>query len=205
MESPIKADLANMRGGDRVQIEGLFASVNTYWLTAAVATAFALETLDVQEADGAARAVERFNAAFTVQTHEAEALYQEAKAHALANMEGIRAWNSQTCAFDVHKAVMLCAGFSTYWLFTKLIEVEWQKVLDAEHLVDTYQFLDGVIEDQQESRIIAEKIEQGKALVDDEVVYLRAHWEHARDFFQRLQTEMRLLDQGLVPYVQRSF
>ena len=92
----------------------------------------------------------------------------------------------------------------SYWLFSKLIEMEWERLLEDEARRENYLFLDGVIADQDELVIIREKVYQMKPLYDDEVVYLRSHWQVGADFFRRLQNKLILLDRGLISFVSAA-
>lgn len=189
---------------DRTKIESLFACEETYWLTAAVATGFALQALLGKPAeDLSSVAIDRFNE--TIRAGEVSVQeFDDAKAQTLDNLKQIHEWNNQICVFDYEKAFALCAGFTSYWLFATLIEVEWQKVLDQEALRDTYQFLDGVLADRAEFEQIEEKYREGGTLLDDEVIFLRSHWEAARLFFIRMEADMKLLKRGILSFATPS-
>lgn len=191
-------------GNERMKIESLFACEETYWLTAAIATGFALQALLGKPADDLpAVAIDRFHE--TIRAGEvSDKEFDDAKAQTLDNLRRIHEWNNLICVFDYEKAFALCGGFTSYWLFTKLIEVEWQKVLGQEALRDSYQFLDGVLEDRAEFEQIEEKYRQGHALLDDEIIFLRSHWEAARIFFSRMEADMKLLKRGIIPFETRS-
>ena len=90
--------------------------------------------------------------------------------------------------------------FTTYWLFFKLIELEWQEILDSEEIAETYQFMDTVIADGEELAEMEKNLLAGEPLDEDSKIYLRSHWRQVRSFWYDLQQDLLLLSQGMVPY-----
>lgn len=202
---PVFNGIRALRDNDRVQVESLFTSERMYWLTASVATGFALA--EIQDAAGRLetdardeKMLELFNEALR-EGSVSEEIVKISRARTLDNLTAMSTLMHRSCVFNPEWALKICSSFISYWLFTKLIEAEWQRVLEQEELKDTYMFLDGVIADQKELAIIREKVFDNEPLFDDEVVYLRSHWKNACEFFGRLQTTFMLLDRGLIPFV----
>lgn len=183
------------------QVESLFSTEATFWLVNGVATGFTLQTLLGSAADDlAAEAVDRFHATLSQGEVEKETV-EKAKKQTLENLEEICKWQRQTCAFDYEVAFTLCESFTAYWMLVKLIEVEWHKTLDTIAITETYQFLDGVLADREELEFIEKRYQAGEKLEDDEIVYLRSHWETGRKFFERMRAELGFLDRGIIPFV----
>lgn len=205
MNQPVVEGIRALRDNDRVQVESLFTSERMYWLTASVATGFALA--EIQDDAGRRETDARddkmlalFNDALRAGA-VSEEIFNISRARTLDNLTAMSTIMRRYVVFNPERALQMCASFISYWLFTKLIEAEWQRVLEQEELKDTYMFLDGVIADQEELATIREKVLAGETLFDDEVVYLRSHWKSAYEFFARLQTTLMLLDRGLIPFV----
>ncbi|MFP5527504.1 hypothetical protein ACLGL1_03345 [Peptococcus simiae] len=205
MTQPMMEGFKALRQGDRLSVESLFASERTFWLTASIATGFALAELQ----EGPARLItqqndddmlEKFNACLRT-GHVDETVFAESKARTLDNMQAIARVLQQGTVFNEHRAVQVCTAFVSYWLFSKLIEMEWERLLAADARRESYIFMDGIIADQDELAIIRDKVHQDQPLYDDEIVYLRSHWQVGREFFRRLQNKLVLLDRGLIPFV----
>ncbi len=205
MNQPVLEGIRALGATDRVQVESLFTSERMYWLTASIATGFAL--MEVQDGDARARTdaranhmLEKFTEALR-QGDISDDIFNASKAQALDNLGHLSQLMRYHAVFNPEWALGMCVGFISYWLFTKLIEVEWQRVLEREDERDSFIFLDGVIADQEELAHIREKVYRGEALFNDEAVYLRSHWEASADFFRRLESMLTLLDHGHIPFV----
>ena len=125
---------------------------------------------------------------------------EKAKAYALKGLEFINSYNRKKAVFQPEHSVRLCRCFTTYWLFFKLIELEWQEILASEEIAETYQFMDTVIADGEELEDMEKHLLSGQALDEDSKIYLRSHWRQVRSFWFDLQQDLLLLSQGLVPY-----
>ena len=132
--------------------------------------------------------------------HISKLQMQQAQAFALADLGQINRFNDRFVVFKPAPGVRLCRCFTTYWLFFKLIELEWQEILAPEEVAETYQFMDTVIADGEELEAMERKLLAGELLDDDSVVYLRHHWRQVRGFWHDLQQDLLLLQQGLMPY-----
>lgn len=194
---------AAVKDKEQIQIRSLFDSETSFWMTAAAATSFSLQsyleaTDEPSQREETEAMLQTFNQCLRAGEVEEEVVLKS-KEKTLANLDAICAHEKKICAFNLETSLPVCFSFTSYWLLTKLIEVEWQKLLDEETVLSTYQFLDGVIYDRGELNIIRESMAKG-ALEDDEMVYIRTHWKQARLFFNRLYNEMQLLAAGVIPF-----
>lgn len=201
---PMLDGLDAIKDKEQIQIRSLFDSETSFWLTAATATSFSLqsyleatdEPVDRKETDAM---LQVFNQSLRAGKVD-DALVDSCKKKTLENLAQICTREKKQCAFELKNSLPICFSFTSYWLLTKLIEVEWQKLLDEDTVLSTYQFLDGVIYDRGELSAIRDSMAEG-ALADDEMVYLRTHWKQARLFFNRLHNEMQLLATGVIPFM----
>ena len=205
MKQPVFDSIRALRVQDPLRIESLFHSEEIYWLTMSISTGFALS--EVQRAEERAMTerenetmLEAFETALRLD-HISQEITIKSHERTLSNIDAIDTILRENIVFNAKKAVYICAAFLSYWLFTKLIEIEWQTILEKEEIKDSYMFLDGVIADQSELAIIKEKILTDSPLHDDEIIYLRSHWLHAKSFFARLRNTAYLLDQKLITFV----
>lgn len=205
MTQPMMEGFTALRKGDRRSVESLFASERMYWLTASIATGFAL--VELQEGPDRQRTqqtddelLEAINSCLRKGKIDDD-VYAHSRAQTLSNLNDIVQILQRNMIFQPRHAICVCTAMVSYWLFSKLIEMEWERLLEDEARRENYLFLDGVIADQDELVIIREKVYQMKPLYDDEVVYLRSHWQVGADFFRRLQNKLILLDRGLISFV----
>lgn len=204
MFEPFGDGLLRLHENNKQTIESLFGSEEAYWLTMAVATGFALQELLEGEARAGAEAetkalLARFQGTLRAGAVDEET-YRLSRTKALAQLEAIRHWMRGAQVFQPRRAMALSRCFVQYWLFSKLIEIEWQSCLETKSLTDSYIFLDGLIADQEELSHIEARLSEA-ALCDDERIYLQTHWASAREFFYGLENTLRLLDRGLIRFV----
>lgn len=190
---------------DKNNVQSLFHSEGYFWLITATAISFAVEELTNCNDEACAEELQSkqmlvlFNRCIRNNRITDEEL-KSAKKAALADIEIIGRFNDDLFFFHAEKALKLCQAFTTYWLFFKLIELEWQEILDLDEINETYQFMDTVIADAEEFQIMAGLLQEGKLLDDDHIIYLRSHWQQVSRFFRDLKQDLLLLDRGLVVY-----
>ena len=182
---------------DGNQLENLLSSEVFYWLSTAVALSFTREVIFGNFKTNSEDVVASFTSALRKGEDKIDAeVIKEAQSNCLSALKDIKAYLNDCMMFDRKRAIPLCLGFTRYWLFTKLIELEWQKKAIEEDLVETYLFLDGVIADQEELTLIEEKVKKEDTLYDDEIIYLRTHFRNAQEFFRGLENELKLISLG---------
>src|SRR5690554_6089001 len=139
----------------------LFNSEGFYWLTSATAIAFATEELVKYQ--------EKFPHLFkkpinppksepliklfqdSIKSGEpSEEVKKEAQEAALFNLEVLISFAKKSIVFEPAAGLVLGKTFATYWLIYKLIELEWQQILNLEEMNETYLLLDTVILDHEE-------------------------------------------------------
>lgn len=197
MDALVLSSIRNLEDKNEESLESLLSSEAFYWLSMAVALSFARDALCESKKQKTEAVVARFtmtlrNAEKTIPAPAIDLAQQDA----LLALEDIRVFLNDCIIFNRKKALPVCLSFTKYWLFNKLIELEWQQKLSPERIVDTYLFLDGVIADQEELAYISEKIEKADTLLDDEVIYLRTHFANAQKFFLSLENELKLITLG---------
>ena len=144
---------------DGNQLENLLSSEVFYWLSTAVALSFTREVIFGNFKTNSEDVVASFTSALRKGEDKIDAeVIKEAQSNCLSALKDIKAYLNDCMMFDRKRAIPLCLGFTRYWLFTKLIELEWQKKAIEEDLVETYLFLDGVIADQEELTFIEAKV-----------------------------------------------
>ena len=182
---------------DGNQSEKLLSPEVFYWLSTAVALSFTREVIFGNFKTNSEDVVASFTSALRKGEYKIDAeVIKEAQSNCLSALKDIKAYLNDCMMFDRKRAIPLCLGITRYWLFTNLIELEWQKKAIEEDLVETYLFLDGVIADQEELTLIEEKVKKEDTLFDDEIIYLRTHFRNAQEFFRGLENELKLISLG---------
>ncbi len=202
-------DTANMHA-----VESLFHSEGFFWLSTAVATGVAAEEISrfcaVPQDGMQSKHVGTINTE-QINTEQIIALFNQcirnnditeeelarAKAWSMENLKQIDTWNRQTLVFQEHCSLGLSKGFTTYWLNFKLIELEWQQVLELEAMEETYQFLNQVLADSAELDAIEQASREG-CINEDQSLFLRSHWQRSQLFWTNLYSSLRLLSLGLI-------
>lgn len=183
--------------------QSLFHSEGYFWLTTAVSVSFAAEELSDAQTDKlqSQQILALFNQCIRHNAVSAAAL-ATAKQIALDNIAIIDHYNDQQTFFKAAEALRLCRCFTTYWLFFKLIEMEWQEVLQSDEVAETYQFMDTVISESEELLSMKEILDKGKRLNNDQEIYLRQNWRSVRQFWRDMKQDLYLLDKGFLKYQQ---
>ncbi|NLT94164.1 MAG: hypothetical protein GXW85_01290 [Clostridia bacterium] len=188
----------------------LFNSEGFYWLTTATAIAFAAEELGKFQ--------EKFPQLFTetLNTYESEPLIklfqesikkrepsdravEEAKLAALSNLKQLVPFARKAVFFEPAYGLILGKTYATFSLIYKLIELEWQQILNLDEVNETYLFLDTVIEDHKELEKLEQHCLMGKISKDD-LLYLRSHWERVRYFWINFGGDLQLLAEGYIKF-----
>ena len=99
--------------------------------------------------------------------------------------------------FKEQSSLGISKGFTSYWLNFKLIELEWQQVLESDEMAETYQFLNQVLADSAELDAIEEACSDG-TINEDQRLFLRSHWQRSQLFWTNLYSSLRLLSLGLI-------
>lgn len=192
--------LLSFADSNKNKAQSLFKSEGYFWLTTATAISFAAEMLDEEEnGQHSQEILALFNQCIRKSMIEADEV-ERAKDWAMAGMARINAYNDQKAVFQPQHSVRLCRCFTTYWLFFKLIELEWQEILASEEMTETYQFMDTVIADGEELEAMEKSLLAGEALDEDSKIYLRSRWRQVRGFWHDLEQDLLLLSQGLMSY-----
>lgn len=181
--------------------QSLFKSEGYFWLTTAAAVSFAAEILscDHDTQKHSQEILDLFNQ--SIRNNEISAAeMKRAQALVMEDLHQINQYNDRAVIFKPEHGVQLCRCFTTYWLFFKLIELEWQEILASEEMAETYQFMDMVIADGEELEEMEKKLLAGESLDEDSTIYLRNHWLQVRSFWHDLQQDLMLLQAGLMPY-----
>lgn len=201
MDSLILNSIRNFESTDRKVISSLLSSEGFFWLSTAVALSFSVDEIQGENRAESSRAVELFTNQLRTDSEQiSDDVVGEAKKISLEALGQLKHYLEECCVFNKERAVPICQSFIKYWLFTKLVDLEWQMKLDSNDLIEIYQFLDGIIEDQEELGYIAEKVSKQEPLYDDEMVYLRTHFKNAGEFFRRLESELQLLSLGHIAF-----
>ncbi|MFZ5945323.1 MAG: hypothetical protein ACOYVD_14555 [Bacillota bacterium] len=188
----------------------LFNSEGFYWLTTATAIAFAAEELLKFQREFP----ELFSEGITPlksepfinlfkesikQGETTEEIKKEAQRSALYNLEILNSFSKNSSCFKPLTGLILGKTFATYWLMYKLIELEWQQILNFEETQENYLLLDTVILDHEELEQLEEVCIKGD-ITQDNKIYLRSHWERVRHFWSNLQEDLTLLADGYVSF-----
>ncbi len=190
-------------------VESLFHSEGFFWLSTAVATGVAAEEISRFCAVPQNRAgqpheghvnteniIAMFNQCIRNNDISDEEL-AKAKAWSMENLKLIDFWNRQTMVFQEHCSLGISKGFTTYWLNFKLIELEWQQVLESDEMEETYQFLNQVLADSAELDSIEQACKDGN-VNEDQKLFLRSHWQRSQLFWTNLYSSLQLLSLGLI-------
>ncbi len=185
-------------------VESLFHSEGFYWLSTAVATGVAAEEIsrfceDAEQTAGeihSENTIALFNRCIRNNNITLDEL-EQAKAWSMDNLRQIDAWNRKTLVFREKNSLGISKGFTTYWLNFKLIELEWQQVLESGEMAETYQFLNQVLADSAELDAIEEACKTG-TINEDQRLFLRSHWQRSQLFWTNLYSSLRLLSLGLI-------
>ena len=181
-------------------VESLFHSEGFYWLTTAVATGVAAEETGRFFAAAQHIDTEKIIALFNqcIRNNDiTDAELEQAKAWSMENLKLIDAWNRQTLVYREQNSLGISKGFTIYWLNYKLIELEWQQVLESDEMEETYQFLNQVLADSAELDAIEQACQNGK-ISEDQQIFLRSHWQRSQLFWTNLYSSLRLLSLGLI-------
>ena len=189
-------DTANMH-----TVDSLFQSEGFYWLTTAVAVGVAAEEIgrfcaEKQPDMNISQVIALFNQCIR-NNNITDVELEWAKTWSMDNLKLIDSWNRQTPVFREHMSLGISKGFTTYWLNFKLIELEWQQVLESDEIEETYQFLNQVLADSAELDAIEQACKEGRT-TDDQRLFLRSHWQRSRLFWTDLYSSLRLLSMGLI-------
>lgn len=178
----------------------LFSSEGFFWVLSASTTGFVIEEMnnylekeDQNFKNQLLEATEALKSSMkNGQVEEKES--ELAKEKALENMKQLKDFVDEECQdFDQRKVTALAKSMATYWLTTKLIELEFQNVLSEEESKNTYTFLDAVIYDHQEIEAIEERFKAGQELTEDQKVYLESSWQRGLYFWPKMYEEIQLL------------
>ena len=178
------------------EVQNLFASEGYFWLSTALATAFALEEMDKARKKEEEMLVGLFNRA--IRQGMDDEILMTAKEYSLQQVQQLNNWNNKTVVFQAENSLAVSKSFTVYWLMYKLIELEWQEVLGNEEIVEIYQFLDGILEDRHELSAIENSLAMGEMLDEDQNLFLRSHWERAKTFWNEMYIQLNLFALGLM-------
>ena len=188
----------------------LFNSESFYWLTSATAIAFATEELlkyqdrfpDLSLKPIKPMSSEPLIKSFQESVKSGETTDQvkkEAQEAALYNLAILVSFAKGSLTFDPIAGLILGKTFATYWLIYKLIELEWQQILNLEEINETYLLLDTVILDHEELDNLEKHCLDGNISRDDRV-YLSSHWERVKYFWVNLHEDLQLLTAGYIKF-----
>lgn len=181
-------------------MKSLFANEETFWLTMGLATGIARQALtEADLPDVQSLAAARFTDSIRPGVQDPEAL-AGAQQDCMTNLEAIKQWLDQQEDFQLEGAFALSEAFTAYWLFAKLIEIEWQKVLGEAEVAEIYEFLDGTLAIRAEVEAIEEAYHRGQALSEDDLLLARTHWSAGHNFFIRMRHDLRLLKEGYLAF-----
>ena len=181
---------------DFKEVQNIFVSEGYFWLSTALATAFALEEMDKARKKEEEMLVSLFNRA--IRQGMDDEILVTAKEYSLQQVQQLNNWNNKTMIFHEENSLLISKSFTVYWLMYKLIELEWQEVLGDEEIAETYQFLDGVLADRDELAIIENSLTNGEGLDEDQQLFLRSHWERAKTFWNEMYMQLNLFALGLM-------
>lgn len=188
----------------------LFNSEGFYWLTSATAIAFAAEELEKYQAIfphlfvqpitplKSEPLIKLFEESIKSGEPSEEGV-KEAKESTLYNLKVLDSFARKSLVFEPALGLILGKTFATYWLIYKLIELEWQQILNLDEVNETYLLLDTVIGDHKELENLEEHCLKGEVSKDDSL-YLRSHWERVRYFWINLHEDVQLLAKGYIKF-----
>lgn len=206
MQETLEGSMLAFSDTNKNMAKSLFNSEGYFWLTTAVASSFAVEELAKYYAEvmpHICQSSQDILVLFNQCIRENNITYEQmlqARGWTLANLSLVEEYNGVPEVFNLGKSLVLSKCFTIYWLMFKLIEVEWQTVLELDEVAETYQFLDSIIADATELNEIEGLYQQNEALDDDQRVFLRSHWRTASAFWHNLCQDLDLLARGLVTY-----
>lgn len=189
----------------------LFNSEGFFWLTTATSIAFAAEELakfqekfprlftDTIQPRGSEPFIDMFKESVKTGSTSKE-VQKEAQQATLDNLRLLADFSRKCPTFTPEAGVVMGKTFATYWLIFKLIEVEWQQILNLEETNETYMLLDTVIMDHEELEYLEKHCLQGKTLSEDDKVYLRSHWNRVKTFWGNLNQDLNLLAGGFIRF-----
>ncbi len=190
----------------------LFNSQGYFWLTSAISFAFATEELRKclnkmtkfskveMEPWDSKQLVAFFKESLKKGkvSPEIEEVAQEASLH---NLKILAGFSQKYCSiFDLEGSIVLGKTFFAHWLIYKIIELEWQQVLDRDEVQENYLLLDAFIEESKDLEELEEKYLSGKDLSRDERLYLRGHWERINVFWSKVYQDLKLLKGGWISF-----
>jgi len=190
----------------------LFNSESFFWLTSATAITFAAEELakyqekfpDIFMTEITPQKSEPFINMFKESVKSGETSNQaqkKAQEGALHNLRILANFASKNCPVFTPKAgVILGKTFAIYWLIFRLIELEWQQILNMDETTETYMLLDTVIMDHEELEQLEEYCMREEILTKDDKVYLRSHWQRVKYFWSNLYQDLELLAGGWIKF-----
>lgn len=178
----------------------LFSSEGFFWVLSASSTGFAIEEknnyLQIEDKnfkgklDWATKTLKNSMANGQVD----EEASKEAQEMTIENIGLLKNFVDKECqGTDEKKVTALAKSMATYWLTTKLMELEFQSVLSEEEKKNTYTFLDAVIYDHQELEAIEKRIEASQELTEDQKLYLESSWQRGQYFWPKMHDEIQLL------------
>ena len=190
----------------------LFNSEGFFWLTSAISFAFATEELNqctkilpgfkdlkIIPRDSK-ELIDIFKASLTKGQVSLEN-QQKAKEASLYSLNIMNEFSRKYCRFfSIENSIVLGKTFFAHWLIYKIIELEWQQVLDREEMNENYYLLDSFIEESQELEELEKKFLKGEEFSQDEKIYLRSHWERVNLFWLKMFKELELLAGGWVAF-----
>lgn len=189
-----------MNTQEHPEMKSLFATKENFWLTMGLATGIARQALTGREfPDMQSIAAERFTENIRPGANDPEAVI-DARKDSLANLEAIKQWLDARPDFQVENAFAINEAFTAYWLFAKLIELEWQKSLGEEALTEIYDFLDGTLAERAEVESIEKAYQVDENLSEDAQLFLRTLWSAGHNFFIRMRHDLRLLEGGFMDF-----
>lgn len=188
----------------------LLNSEGFYWLTSAVAIAFANEELlkyqeifphvfDKTKKPMKSEPLIKLFQESVKSNVTSDNVKQEAQKAVLYNIEILVDFMKNSQTFDPVIGLISGKTMATYWLIYKLIELEWQQILNFEEIKDTYLLLDMVILDHSE----LERLEGnclGNNLSQDDLVFLRSYWDRVKYFWANFQEDLQLLSSGHISF-----
>lgn len=189
----------------------LFNSEGFYWMTTATAIAFAAEELvkyldkfpevfkkNIEPIKNSEPFINLFKE--SVKSGETSPKdKRKAQKGALHNLKILSDFAKSCCFFNPKSGLILGKTFATYWLIYKLIELEWQQILNIDETKETYLLLDTVIMDHEELETLEKYFIHGN-ISQDNKLYLRSHWERVKYFWPYLYQDLKLLADGYINF-----
>lgn len=178
----------------------LFSSEGFFWALSASSTGFAIEEmnnfLQIENPDLKDKLIQATEALKASMAHGQvdEETSKQAREMTVENISLLKNFVEKECqGIDEKKVTALAKSMATYWLTTKLMELEFQSVLSEDERKNTYTFLDAVIYDHQELEAIEKSIVSGQDLTEDQKLYLESSWQRGQYFWPKMHDEINLL------------